>query len=129
MIISKFIDSLKLDRQYTDDLLELGIHKMEFHTFMDTFDYDKKWMYIGSGALPPCSKLFLWSILETVYPIEYKYMFYIKKIFVDHYDDLKANTNVRGIRKINGHQVHFIGSKYLRTSFCVIAVSFILSIV
>jgi len=94
---------------------------------MDTFDYDKKWIYIGSGVRPPCPILYYWQILQTNYPIEYKYLFYLKKIFVDHYDDLKAYANVRGIRKINGHQVHFIGSRYLYFQYLVFAACFIIT--
>ena len=57
---------------------------MHFKDFMNVFDYHRKWVYVGSGAFPPCVKLIYWQMLEKNYPIEYKYKFYIKQIFLDH---------------------------------------------
>mmetsp|Transcript_22734 Transcript_22734/g.35010 ORF Transcript_22734/g.35010 Transcript_22734/m.35010 type:complete len:107 (-) Transcript_22734:45-365(-) len=87
---------------------------MRFKAFMDVFDYSLKWMYIGSAGFPPCVKLICWQILEKRYPMEYKYMWYIRKIFLDHQDELKSTSNIRGIHGVNGHKILYVGALSLR---------------
>ena len=102
-IIGNFFESLKLDNRQGQSDFNLGIQEMNFQQFMHALDYDKKWIYLGAMAFPPCIKYTYWALLQRKYPLEYKYMFYIKQIFKDHYDELKSWANVRGIQQVNGH--------------------------
>mmetsp|Transcript_40254 Transcript_40254/g.61429 ORF Transcript_40254/g.61429 Transcript_40254/m.61429 type:complete len:91 (+) Transcript_40254:704-976(+) len=81
---------------------------------MDMLDLDHKWIYDGSAAYPPCLKRVAWQVLDRVYPIEYKYMYMIRQIFLDHADELKATSNIRGIHPVNGHEVYYVGGRILK---------------
>ena len=62
MVINNFFDTLSLDNRDTGDL-GLGVQQMRFKDFMNVFDYERKWMYIGSAGFPPCVKLIYWQVL------------------------------------------------------------------
>ena len=87
---------------------------MQFKEFMDTLDFQHRWIYLGSAAFPPCMKYLLWNILKTRYHIEYKYTYYIKQIFADNFDELKSKHNIRGIYPVNGHRVYYIEAVCLK---------------
>jgi len=70
-------------------------------------------MYSGSAGFPPCIKPLIWRNVHKVYPVELKHLYMIKRIFEDHADELKATSNIRGIHRVNGHEVRFIGASKL----------------
>ena len=69
---------------------------------MNIYDFEDRYMYIGSGTRPPCSKYVQRNVVRPVYPIEYKHYHYIKKRFKDHEDELGAPYNIRGISPVDG---------------------------
>mmetsp|Transcript_36905 Transcript_36905/g.56510 ORF Transcript_36905/g.56510 Transcript_36905/m.56510 type:complete len:101 (-) Transcript_36905:34-336(-) len=83
---------------------------------MEVIDLEHTWVYQGSGGFPPCSKKVGWMITQQVYPIEYKHMFLVRRVFLDHQDELKSTSNIRGIHPVNGHDVYVVGSSRIQAS-------------
>ena len=62
---------------------------------MELVDLNNRWVYKGSGTVPPCSGFGYWNVLSTVYPIKDEHL----ALFKDQLDreDLSELGNYREI--------------------------------
>jgi len=117
-ILNDFYDSLNLDENY-DQIDGLGLGHISFREAMDVLDYEDKYIYIGSGTTPPCALFVQRQVLHRIYPIEFKYVFYVKERFKRKKEEVGALTNIRGIHPVNGHQIYYIGAARLQVGLAM----------
>jgi len=83
---------------------------------------EDRYVYIGSKMKPPCETYINWTVLRKVYPIDPKYVTQIRWQLLKHKDELKADSNIRGLRKVNGHEIIYIGASRLLLGYIALAI-------
>ena len=74
--INDFYESLDLNQEYN---AELGIlpENVKFVSFMETLDYEDRYVYRGSKMKPPCQVIVSWHVTRKMYPLDKKYVYQI----------------------------------------------------
>jgi len=99
------LDSLDQEESGPDEFgFTFNIGTLSLKDVMGAFDFSKRWVYLGNSSIPPCKKYVYWNVLETVYPIEPKYLLMIRAKYEGR---LK---NARSIFPVNRHNIQYISA-------------------
>lgn len=73
VVVDDFFDSLELT-----NLANVDISPENFKNLFSVLNLENRWMYSGSTTYPPCDKKVIWHVLQKIYPVDSKFVDYLR---------------------------------------------------